>query len=172
MKRFLPFVARHRFIRKQFSSCIPKPSPRKKDFSPSRKKEVPSRSNATQAPSEDTDLIYGRRIVLTALENKRQLNRLWIVPQLRYDPRFHPLLLQAKASGTAIDEVDYKRLDRLTRGASHQGVAAQVAAYEYLSLDELTIGAKAASSEPILLAADGITDPHNLGGDRANGGSF
>ncbi|HEY9834678.1 MAG TPA: RNA methyltransferase substrate-binding domain-containing protein, partial [Stenomitos sp.] len=66
--------------------------------------------------SEDTDLIYGRHPVLAALENQRQLNRVWILPQLRYDPRFHSLLLQAKANGTIIDEVEPRRLSQITAG--------------------------------------------------------
>lgn len=111
----------------------------------------------------DLDLIYGRHPVLAALEKQRHLNRIWIAPQLRYDPRFHSLLLQAKTEGTVIDEVDYRRLDQLTDRANHQGVAAQVAAYDYLELEELLTQAQAITDSPVLLAADGITDPHNLG---------
>jgi 23S rRNA (guanosine2251-2'-O)-methyltransferase len=111
----------------------------------------------------ETDLIYGRHSVLAALEGKRYLNRIWILSKLRYDPRFHQLLSQAKADGTVIDEVDYRRLEQMTQGASHQGIVAQVAPYAYLELGELIAQAKAASDRPVLIVADGITDPHNLG---------
>ena len=111
----------------------------------------------------ETDLIYGRHSVLAALEGKRYLNRIWILSKLRYDPRFHQLLSQAKADGTVIDEVDYRRLEQMTQGASHQGIVAQVAPYAYLELSELIEQAKAASDRPVLIVADGITDPHNLG---------
>ncbi|WP_416676593.1 23S rRNA (guanosine(2251)-2'-O)-methyltransferase RlmB [Egbenema bharatensis] len=111
----------------------------------------------------DTDLIYGRHSLLAALEGDRYLNRIWVLPKLRYDSRFHSLLSQAKADGTVIDEVDYRRLDQITHHANHQGIAAQVAPYEYLELAELIEKAKAASEHPVLVAADGITDPHNLG---------
>ncbi len=113
--------------------------------------------------SAESDMIYGRHSVLSALETQRYLNRVWIAPQLRYDPRFHSLLLQAKARGTVIDEVDYRRLDQLTHQGNHQGVMAQASAYEYLDLDSLIQQAQAASEQPILIAADGLTDPHNLG---------
>ena len=59
-------------------------------------------------------MIYGRHPVLSALENQRGLNRIWITPRLRYDPRFHHLILQAKDNGTVIDEVEPKRLDQIT----------------------------------------------------------
>jgi 23S rRNA (guanosine2251-2'-O)-methyltransferase len=111
----------------------------------------------------ESDLIYGRHSVLAALEGKRYLNRIWILSKLRYDPRFHQLLSQAKADGTVIDEVEYRRLEQMTQGASHQGIVAQVAPYAYLELNDLIAQAKAASDRPVLIVADGITDPHNLG---------
>ena len=124
-------------------------------------------SQATEAvPSqreEDSDLIYGRHPVLAALENQHQLNRIWITSRLRYDSRFHSLLLQAKENGTVIDEVEPKRLDQITQQANHQGVAAQVAPYTYHDLGELIARAKSVSEVPVIVAADGITDPHNLG---------
>ncbi|HEY9696899.1 MAG TPA: 23S rRNA (guanosine(2251)-2'-O)-methyltransferase RlmB [Trichocoleus sp.] len=111
----------------------------------------------------ESDLIYGRHSVIAALESQRLLNRIWITSKLRYDGRFHSLLVDAKSNGTVIDEVDNRRLDHITEGANHQGVVAQVAPHEYLELDELLERAKAASDNPVLLVADGITDPHNLG---------
>lgn len=112
---------------------------------------------------EEPELIYGRHPVLTALENQRTLNRIWITTRLRYDERFHSLLTNAKGNGTVIDEVDPRRLDQLTDGANHQGVVAQVAPYEYVELADLIEKAKATSEQPVLVVADGITDPHNLG---------
>jgi len=112
---------------------------------------------------EESDLLYGRHPVLAALENQRQLNRVWIIPQLRYDPRFHSLLLKAKANGTVIDEVEPRRLSQITEGANHQGVVAQVAPYPYQDLGDLIDKAKSTTEQPVLLVCDGITDPHNLG---------
>lgn len=116
-----------------------------------------------ESQGEETDLIYGRHTVLSALENERSLNRLWILPQLRYDPRFHSLLIQAKTNGTVIDEVDHRRLDQISHRANHQGVVAQIAPYEYSELSNLIAQAKSATEQPVLVAIDSITDPHNLG---------
>ncbi len=101
--------------------------------------------------------------MLAALESHRPLNRVWVLPKLRYDPRFHTLLTQSKASGTVIDEVGFERLNQMTQSANHQGIVAQVAPYEYVELGTLVENAKAAVHHPVLVAADGITDPHNLG---------
>ena len=115
------------------------------------------------APEEESDLIYGRHPVLAALEKHRQLNRVWILPNLRYDSRFHTLLLKAKERGTVIDEVSPRRLDQISHGVNHQGVVAQVAPYAYTDLSDLIVQAKSVSEQPVLVVADGITDPHNLG---------
>lgn len=120
-------------------------------------------SNTETATEEGIDLIYGRYPVLAALENGRQLNRVWILPQLRYDPRFHSLLIKAKVNGTVIDEVEPRRLSQITDGANHQGIAAQISPYPYLALADLIAQAKAASEQPVLLVCDSITDPQNLG---------
>jgi len=113
--------------------------------------------------TEDNDLIYGRHPVLSALESDRRLNRIWITTKLRYDSRFHSLLLLAKENGTVIDEVEPKRLDYLTNQANHQGVAAQIAPYDYVELTDLIAQAFVATDAPVILVADSITDPHNLG---------
>jgi 23S rRNA (guanosine2251-2'-O)-methyltransferase len=73
------------------------------------------------------------------------------------------LLQTAKAKGTVIDEVNIQRLNQITNGANHQGVAGQVAPYHYHDLDELITQAQASTKEPVIVIADGIADPHNLG---------
>ncbi|MEH2175890.1 23S rRNA (guanosine(2251)-2'-O)-methyltransferase RlmB [Nostoc sp.] len=145
----------------------PNRNPRKIDSNPSYGNSRQRNSNFSQ-PSvstpteEDNDLIYGRHPVLSALQNQRNLNRLWITTRLRYDPSFHHFLLQAKENGTVIDEVEPKRLDYLTNGANHQGVAAQIAPYAYMELPDLIEQCKSVT-DAVIVVADGITDPHNLG---------
>jgi 23S rRNA (guanosine2251-2'-O)-methyltransferase len=119
--------------------------------------------SADEQQDESPDLIYGKHSVIAALEGDRSLNRVWILSRLRYSPPFHELLITAKANGTVIDEVEPKRLAQLTNGATHQGIAAQVAPYEYFDIDDLITKAKEASEKPVIVVADGITDPHNLG---------
>lgn len=137
-------------------------APPANEFAPD---STPSDEFSSDGDLEDAnpDLIYGRHTVLAALEGDRQLNRIWILPKYRYDPRFHTLIMQAKANGAVIDEVEPRRLDHLTNGANHQGVVVQVAPYAYAELGDLIQQAKAASDQPVILVADSITDPHNLG---------
>ncbi|MGB7085183.1 MAG: 23S rRNA (guanosine(2251)-2'-O)-methyltransferase RlmB [Phormidesmis sp.] len=131
----------------------------KRDRSASEYSDLSSTSEESLSP----DLIYGRHSVEAAIEANRALNRLWINTKLHYDPRFRPLVMEAKANGAVIDEVDTLRLSQMTQGANHQGIVAQVAAYSYVELEVLVEQAKAAVRRPVIIAADGITDPHNLG---------
>lgn len=55
-----------------------------------------------------------------------------------------------------------KKLDQMVSG-QHQGVVAQVAAYEYAELDDLFQKAEDRNEQPFILVLDEIEDPHNLG---------
>lgn len=145
------------------SHLPPKKQQRQASPSETNQPSKPSLKGRERSSEDSGDLIYGRHSVLAALEHQRSLNRIWVVSRLRYDPRFHSLLNQAKSQGTIIDEVDHRRLNQLTQQATHQGIAAQVAAYEYLELSTLIEQACAATPKPVIIAADRITDPHNLG---------
>ncbi|MBL1209082.1 23S rRNA (guanosine(2251)-2'-O)-methyltransferase RlmB [Geminocystis sp. GBBB08] len=144
---------------------------KQKTFSkPVKKKEINSPHQQTKfiasesyTENDSPDLIYGCHPVLAALENNHQLNRLYLIGKLLSDPRFEKLLPQVKANGTVIDVVDNNRLNQITNFANHQGVVATVAPYEYLELSELITQAKANSNNPVIIIADGINDPHNLG---------
>ena len=147
-------------------------SPRPSKFNPQDKtpkhkpiklKGQQSKNDFRETNEESEDLIYGRHSVQAALKSERYLNRIWIISQLRYDPRFHTLLNEAKAKGTIIDEVNDQRLNQITQRKNHQGVAAQISPYEYKELHELILEAKFKTEQPVLLVADGLNDPHNLG---------
>ncbi len=122
-----------------------------------------NRDDGTRDDGNRDDLIYGRHTVVAALENQRPLNRLWILPQLKRNQHIKQLLSEAKERGVVIDEVSHLRLDQLTQQGTHQGLVAQVGACDYLELDELIQRAIAQTTHPILIAVDGMTDPHNLG---------
>jgi 23S rRNA (guanosine2251-2'-O)-methyltransferase len=125
-----------------------------------------SAPTAEESPSQESlsnDYIYGKHSVLSALQSGRQINRIWLLSKLRYDPQFNLLINEAKGSGAVIDEVDGRRLSQLCDGGNHQGIVAQVAPYHYWDLGELITKAKADSDRPVILIADSLTDPQNLG---------
>ncbi len=109
------------------------------------------------------DLIWGRHPAQAALESDRPIHRIWCTPELRFAPRFLQLLREAKAGGVLVEEVTWARLGQLTGGAVHQGIVLQVAAAETLDLGTLIDGCRGIGEPPLLMAVDGLTDPHNLG---------
>ena len=84
-----------------------------------------------------------------------------IVAAGRERARLNPLIEAARRHGLPVRYVAAQELGALTAGALHQGVAAAVAPYSYLSFDDLLEEIKARPSRVLVL--DGITDPHNFG---------
>jgi len=82
---------------------------------------------------------------------------------MRFQPRFLQLLREAKSGGVLVEEVTWSRLGQLTNGAVHQGIVMQAAAADTLDLGSLIDGCRDLGEPPLLMALDGITDPHNLG---------
>jgi 23S rRNA (guanosine2251-2'-O)-methyltransferase len=109
------------------------------------------------------NLIYGIHSVLAALQGERTIDRIWLTEKISKDRRFQSLLKETKAKGTIIDQVGIERLNQLTQGANHQGIIASISDYEYFELEELIEQAKSTTDHPVILLADGIKDPHNLG---------
>jgi len=109
------------------------------------------------------DWIWGKHSVYEALCSERSINRIWCTSEIFSSEKFYILLKGLKSKGVLIEEVSWNRLTQLTYGASHQGVALQLACSKTISLNQLIDFSKHNSTNPIILALDGITDPHNVG---------
>ena len=120
-----------------------------------------SSPHAAEAVADD--LLWGRHATQAALEAGRPLHRIWCTSELRSASKFLQLLKDAKSSGVLVEEVTWARLGQLTGGAVHQGIVLQTAAAETFDLEDLVKGCSSLDEAPLLLALDGLTDPHNLG---------
>ena len=109
------------------------------------------------------DWIWGKHSVFEAFVNERAINRIWCTSEIFSSEKFYILLKDLKSKGVLVEEVSWNRLSQLTCGASHQGVALQLACAKTISLEDLIDFSKNNSTNPIILALDGITDPHNVG---------
>jgi 23S rRNA (guanosine2251-2'-O)-methyltransferase len=69
----------------------------------------------------------------------------------------------AAAAGVRVEAADRDALDELTEGLVHQGVVAEAPTFPYARLDDVLARTEAAGERPLLVALDGVTDPHNLG---------
>ena len=109
------------------------------------------------------DWIWGKHSVFEALSSERAINRIWCTSEIFSSEKFYILLKDIKSKGVLIEEVSWNRISQLTFGASHQGVALQLACSKTIPLEDLIYLSKKNSTNPIILALDGITDPHNVG---------
>ena len=109
------------------------------------------------------DWIWGKHSVFEALISERPINRIWCTSEIFSSEKFYILLKDLKSKGVLIEEVSWSRLSQLTFGATHQGVVLQLASSKTISLKKLIEFSKKSSTYPIILALDGITDPHNVG---------
>jgi 23S rRNA (guanosine2251-2'-O)-methyltransferase len=108
-----------------------------------------------------TRVIFGLHTVLARLRaDARSIIEL-CVDDSRDDHRMRDLLQSAESAGVRILRMPGKRLDGMAGNGAHQGVVARVSgAPAHRSLDDLL---DALTVPPMLLALDGVTDPHNLG---------
>tara|TARA_Y100001970_G_scaffold288149_1_gene414654 strand:- start:31213 stop:32199 length:987 start_codon:yes stop_codon:yes gene_type:complete len=109
------------------------------------------------------DLIWGKHSVLSVLEAKNPINRIWCTSEIRSSEKFFLLLKDIKSKGVLIEEVPWSRISQITSGAVHQGIVLQKSYSQTTSLSDLISSAKDKSTHPTLICLDGITDPHNVG---------
>jgi 23S rRNA (guanosine2251-2'-O)-methyltransferase len=80
----------------------------------------------------------------------------------RDDARLREIVELATRHGVAIERSDARALKQLLGDAVHQGIVAEVASLPPWTEDDL-LTSLANAHEPLVLALDGVQDPHNLG---------
>lgn len=80
----------------------------------------------------------------------------------RDDPRVRELLELAQRHGRPVERAEARELNQLLGEAVHQGIVADILPLAPFTEDDL-LAALALATKPVLLALDGVQDPHNLG---------
>ncbi|MED3573541.1 23S rRNA (guanosine(2251)-2'-O)-methyltransferase RlmB [Cytobacillus praedii] len=107
------------------------------------------------------DIIMGKNPVIEALKSGRDINKI-LIAEGSQGGQMQQVIGLAKATNVFVQFVPKKKLDQIAEG-NHQGVIAQVAAYQYAELDDLFHAAEKKNEAPFFLLLDEIEDPHNLG---------
>jgi 23S rRNA (guanosine2251-2'-O)-methyltransferase len=110
-------------------------------------------------------VLYGFHAVTVRLKTAPESIVELHVDAQRKDARMRSLLQRAEEAATRVLETDDGQLTRLCGAPRHQGVVARVKPLpQRHSLDDILDDAHAAGAgAALVLALDGITDPHNLG---------
>ena len=109
-----------------------------------------------------SEQIEGRNAVLEAFRSGRCVDKLFILDGCQDGP-VRTIAREARKKDTIINYVSKERLDQLSETRAHQGVIAQVAAYEYSTVEEILAKAEEKGEPPFLVLLDNVEDPHNLG---------
>ena len=109
-----------------------------------------------------SEQIEGRNAVLEAFRSGKCVDKLFILDGCQERP-VRTIAREARKKDTIINYVAKERLDQLSETGAHQGVIAQVAAYEYASVEDILAKAKEKGEDPFIFILDNIEDPHNLG---------
>jgi len=109
-----------------------------------------------------SEQIEGRNAVLEAFRSGKCVDKLFILDGCQDGP-VRTIAREARKTDTIINYVSKERLDQLCETRAHQGVIAQVAAYEYSTVEEILARAEEKGEPPFLILLDNVEDPHNLG---------
>ncbi len=110
-----------------------------------------------------TDIIYGRHPVLAALRQKESpLEEVIVAPGIG-GAWLNEVRRLARATSVRLRVQERAALDRVCGTPHHQGIMARRGAYAYRSERDLLARLPELTEPALLVAADSLTDPMNLG---------
>ena len=113
--------------------------------------------------NEDSGTVVGRNAVRELLKSDRTIEKIYVKKGGAHEGSITVLVAEAISRGIPISEVEQQKLDFLSGGANHQGIIAIASMKEYSSMDDMIALAQERNEKPLIVIADSIEDPHNLG---------
>jgi 23S rRNA (guanosine2251-2'-O)-methyltransferase len=118
------------------------------------------------------DVVVGRNAVLEALRAGVPTVSVQLAAGLEADDRIDEIRALAATAELEIRDVTRAQLDRVAAGAPHQGALLVTEPFDYLHPDDLLRRAQESPLAPLIVALDGISDPHNLGAIARSAAAF
>ncbi len=127
------------------------------------KKFSESSSDRVDVDQYDNEgITAGRNAVRELLRSDREIDKV-LVQRGEREGSIVMLVAIAVEKGIPVVETDKARLDMMSGNIHHQGIIAMASEKEYCSVDDILNIASERGEAPLVVIADGITDPHNLG---------
>ncbi len=131
------------------------------EFKKNRKNDRPRPPRNVQDDGEAmSGIIAGRNAVRELLRSGRAVDKIVVSGK---EGAVIPILAEAKEKGIPVVNADQSKLDYLAAGAVHQGIIAYAAQKDYSTVEEILAIAEERGEKPLIVIADGVEDPHNLG---------
>lgn len=118
--------------------------------------------NMPKEEIHNDNLIIGRNAVIELLKSGREIENILIAKGER-EGSINRIISMAREKGVVVKNVDRKKLDFMCANGNHQGVAANVPAHSYSTVDEILELAESKGEAPFIVICDEIEDSHNLG---------
>ena len=115
-----------------------------------------------QSRPKKSSLIIGRIPVLTALQEGKELERIFMQNNLHGDVA-EEIKRTAVKNNVPINKVPVEKLNSFNAG-NHEGVVALISKVQYQDLQNVISFITERGDAPLLLMLDGITDIRNIGG--------
>ena len=129
-------------------------------FKNNERREHAPAAEHRDAPAEG--MVSGRNAVRELLASGRDIDKIFVSRGDR-EGSIVALVAEAIARKIPVVEVDRKRLDTLCGHNHHQGIIAQAAERAYSTVEDILAYAEECGEKPLIVVADEIEDPHNLG---------
>ena len=108
----------------------------------------------------EEQIIYGRNAVTEALRAGKTIDTVYVQ---KGATGLGKLIALAKDSGAVVKDASADKLNELSGGGKHGGVAAIAAAVDYATVEDILAVSEEKGTPPFIIIADEIQDPHNLG---------
>ena len=129
-------------------------------------KEVRSRRPGAmgQEPTGEIpeNLVCGRNELRELLASGKTIDKVF-AERGEHTGSIGALLAEVRERKIPIVTVDRVRLDAMTGGTRHQGIAALVAERAYATFEDILAVSAERGEPPFIVICDGVEDPHNLG---------
>ena len=135
---------------------------KEKQYSDRREKYSKYSPSSEENENEGTGLVIGRNAVRELLKSEREIDKL-LVQRGEREGSIVVLVAMAVEKGIPVVETDKAKLDAMSGFAPHQGVIAMASEKEYCTVEDILALAEERGEAPLIVIADGITDPYNLG---------
>jgi 23S rRNA (guanosine2251-2'-O)-methyltransferase len=106
--------------------------------------------------------VIGRNAVSELLKSERDIDKIYVKKGERTGS-ITVIAAEAIRRSIPLIEVENSKLDQMAGGQPHQGVIASAALKEYATVEDMLALAEERGEKPLLILADGIEDPQNLG---------
>lgn len=119
-------------------------------------------SSEAYEDEEATSMVWGRNSVMELIKSGRNIDKIFVRKGDR-EGSITMIVAQCISRKIPVVEVEKAKIESLVGNVNHQGIVAMAAVKDYVSVEDILKIAEERGEKPLIVIADEISDPHNLG---------